>query len=217
MKSTRLRILLVLVTALCCASVQAQDMGQVTAAGLEAILAPPLRPAPSGNGRADVTIVEYFDYQCPVCRKMEPALRELLKTDPRIRLVYKDWPIFGAMSVYAAYCSFAAAELGRYEVARHALMTAREPFDSREDVERPLREAGLDVGAIKAFISRHQMELSATLTRNHREARALSLQGTPGILIGDRLVAGGLQLEQLRMLVAQARRARLVRVLRRTP
>jgi protein-disulfide isomerase len=210
-KIARIRSLVVLLALICCAPgpgwAQAPDRGQVTPAGMKAILAPPLRPAPEGDARADVTIVEYFDYQCPVCRRMDPELHELLKSDAHIRLVYKDWPIFGATSVYAAYGALAAQQLGHYAAAHRALMGAA--LGSREEVERTLRAAGLDVAAIKAFISAHRMELSATLTRNHGEARALGLQGTPGILIGDQLVVGGLPLEQLRHLVAQARKAQL--------
>lgn len=191
---------------------QAQDIHQVTPDGVDAILAAPLQPAPLSRGQADVTVVEYFDYQCPECRRMEPALRELLASDAHVRLVYKDWPIFGATSVYAAYCTLAAAQLGQYEAARQALMKSPGGFESRADVERRLREAGLDVTAITAYIRAHQMELSATLTRNHTEAGRLGLKGTPGLLIGDQLITGGLGLPQMRQLVAQARKAKLVHI-----
>jgi Thioredoxin len=79
---------------------------------LAAILADPLVTPPAGPARGDVTVVEYFDSDCPVCRHIEPELRQLLASDPKVRLVHKDWPVFGDASVYAAYCSFAAAREG---------------------------------------------------------------------------------------------------------
>jgi protein-disulfide isomerase len=184
-----------------------EAMGQVSRTGLAAILAPPLRPAPQGSSQADVTIVEYFDYQCPVCRRMEPDLARLVDSDLHVRIVHKDWPVFGAMSVYAAYCTLAAAQMGHYGTAHHALMSARVSLDSQEKIDAVLRAAGLDVAALQSYIAAHRMELSEVLTRNHGEARALGLAGTPGVIIGDRLVVGGLTLDQLRQLVAQARRS----------
>jgi protein-disulfide isomerase len=186
----------------------AQNLGQVSRAGIEAVLAPPLMPAPEGDPQADVTVVEYFDYQCPVCRQMEPELAKLLQRDPHVRVVYKDWPILGALSVYAAYCGLAAAHFGHYDAARRALWSAHGDFKSREQIEGLLRAAGLDVAQIKAFVAAQHMELGALLTRNHGEARALGLRGTPGVVVGEQRVAGGLQLEQLQLMVQQARSAR---------
>lgn len=187
----------------------AQD--EVSPAGIQAILAPPLTPAPQGDqqdaSKSRVTVVEYFDYQCPVCRTMEPELAKLLASDPHVRVVRKDWPVFGALSVYAAYCVLAAEHFGAYEAAHRALMTAHGRFESREQIEGVLRDAGLDVAAIQAYIASQHMQLSAVLTRNHAEAEALGLKGTPGVVIGDQLVSGGLQLPELQRLVRQARSA----------
>ena len=185
----------------------AQGITQLSPAALTEILAPPLPTPAAGAARFDVTVIEYFDYNCPVCRRVEPELRQLLASDPGVRLIRKDWPVFGAASVYAAYCSFAAARLGKYETAHAALIGSKQDLDTKEDVQQVLRQAGLDVAKIDADIALHQKEYSAVLTRNQQETSALGLRGTPGLIVGDRLVPGGLDFAQLSQLVRQTRKA----------
>ena len=199
-------ILLMTITAV--SSAAAQTIHQVTPAALASILAEPWATPASGSPNADVTLVEYFDYNCPVCRRIEPDLLKLLANDPRVRVIHKDWPVFGEASVYAAYCSFSAAREGQYAKAHAALIESKQDLDSREDVQKVLQQAGFDLKRIDADISLHQQEYSATLTRNLRETTALGLRGTPGLIIGNQLVPGGLDYAQLTRLVAQARNAR---------
>jgi len=199
-------ILLMTITAV--SSAAAQTIHQVTPAALASILAEPWATPASGSPNADVTLVEYFDYNCPVCRRIEPDLLKLLANDPRVRVIHKDWPVFGEASVYAAYCSFSAAREGQYAKAHAALIESKQDLDSREDVRTVLQQAGFDLKRIDADISLHQKEYSATLTRNLRETTALGLRGTPGLIIGNQLVPGGLDYAQLTRLVAQARNAR---------
>lgn len=190
----------------------AQDVVPISPAGLQAILAPPLTPAPQGplagredDSKAQVTVVEYFDYQCPVCRTFEPTLEQLLASDPHVKVVRKDWPIFGALSVYAAYCALAAEHFGQYPAAHRALMTAHGRFESREQIEGLLRQAGLDLDAIKGYVATQQLQLGAVLTRNQAEADALGLKGTPGLVVGDVRVNGAPPLPYLQRLVERAR------------
>jgi protein-disulfide isomerase len=199
-------ILLIVIAAM--TSAVAQTIHQITPAALASILAEPWATPASGSSNADVTLVEYFDYNCPVCRRIEPELLKLLANDPRVRVIHKDWPVFGEASVYAAYCSFAAAREGQYAKAHAALIDSKQDLDSREDVQKVIQQAGFDLKKIDADISLHQKEYSATLTRNLREAAALGLRGTPGLIIGNQLVPGGLDYAQLTLVVAQARNAR---------
>jgi protein-disulfide isomerase len=129
----------------------------------------------------------------------------LLAQDPKIRWVHKDWPVFGEASVYAAYCSFAAARLGQYQVAHDALIGSPHDLDSAEDVRAILRAAGLDVTAIDADVARHSKEYAELLARNAREAATLGLRGTPGLIVGDQLILGALELAQLQKLIADIR------------
>ena len=183
----------------------AQQTRAVPHATLEAILAAPLGTPPAGGGRADVTIVEYFDYNCPVCRELDPQLRKLLAADTKVRLVHKDWAIFGDGSVYAAYASFAAEREGRYRAAHEALMSSSESLDGRAAVLAVLKAAGFDPVKIGADVAHHEKEYADVLARNAREATALGLQGTPGVIVGDQLVLGGVTYRGLRRLVARMR------------
>ncbi len=202
---TRVYALILLAMIAAAGSAGAQTVRQITPAALASILAQPWATPASGSSKADVTSVEYFDYNCPVCRRIEPELRKLLANDPAVRVIHKDWPVFGEASVYAAYCSFAAAREGKYAQAHTALIESRQDLDTREDVRKVLQQAGFDLKRIDADISLHQKEYSAALTRNLREAGALGLRGTPGLIIGNQLVPGGLDYPQLARLVAQAR------------
>jgi protein-disulfide isomerase len=85
----------------------AQDVALITRDGVRQILANPGTEA-VGAHKPDVVIVEYFDYNCPYCKKLVPALKQLLAQDPKVGLVYKDWPILGPVSEYAAASALAA-------------------------------------------------------------------------------------------------------------
>jgi protein-disulfide isomerase len=186
----------------------AQGTRRVPPATLQTILAAQLPIPQAGADQWDITLVEYFDYDCPVCRHLEPELRKLLASDPKVRVVHKDWPVFGEASVYAAYCSFAAAREGKYQAAHDALIRSRKDLDSRQDVQTALRTAGFDVRKLDADIQSHAKEYSGVLARNRRETAALGLQGTPGLIVGDQLVLGSIDYPGLERLVAQARTSR---------
>jgi protein-disulfide isomerase len=204
-RSRFIGVIVSLLLAVMASSAAAQGIRRVTPAALAAILAEPLGTPPTGSSQSDVTVVEYFDYNCPVCRRIEPELRKLLVSDPKVRLIRKDWPVFGSASVYAAYCSFAAARDGKYAIVHDALIGSKRDLDSKEDVQQVLREAGFDLKKIDADIALHEREYSAALTRNQRETGALGLRGTPGLIIGNQLVPGGLDYPQLERLVSEAR------------
>ena len=183
----------------------AQSISRVPPTTLQTLLAAPSPTLPAGAANADVTLVEYFDYDCPVCRHVEPALRKLLATDHGVRLIRKDWPVFGEASEYAAYCSFAAAREGKYQAAHEALIASRDDLDSKEEVRAALRAAGFDVKLLDADIKRHAREYAAELARTAGETAALGLRGTPGLIVGNQLVPGGIDYPALNRLVAQAR------------
>ena len=102
-------------------SALSQEVQQISVAGERAILAKPGIEM-TGARHPDVTIVEYFDYNCPYCKGLAPTFRRLLAGDKKIALIYKDWPILGEVSVYAARCALAARYQGKYLVAHNALL-----------------------------------------------------------------------------------------------
>jgi protein-disulfide isomerase len=203
-----IRLALVFSTlALAAGSAQAQSTRVVPVPLLTSILANPLPAATAGDVRGDVTIVEYFDYDCPVCRHLEPELRKLLASDAKVRLIRKDWPVFGEASEYAAFCSYAAAREGRYAAAHDALILSHQDLDSKTDVQSVLRAAGFNMQQLDADIQSHAEEYSDRLKRSRGETAALGLQGTPGLIIGDEMVLGGVDSAGLVKLVRSARRA----------
>jgi protein-disulfide isomerase len=198
-------IVLSSVVALVALSTAAQAVDTVPVATVKAIAAEPLGTPVVGSAQGDVTVVEYFDYNCPVCRHLEPQLHKLVLGDPKVRLIRKDWPVFGDASTYAAYCVFAAARTGKYAAAHDALIGSAKDLDSKEDVQQVLRDAGFDLRQIDADIALHQSEYAATLARNKREAAELGLRGTPGLIVGSQLAPGGMDAAQLKSLVQRAR------------
>jgi protein-disulfide isomerase len=180
------------------------DVGAVPKSAEIAILRNPGTPV-VGAGDADVTLVEYFDYNCPYCKKLAPALQALLKADARVALVYKDWPILGDVSAYAARSALAAGLQGKYLLAHDTLMgAARLASDSQVDFL--LRHAGLNMVQLKADAISHGAMINDLLQRNDTEARALGIRGTPGLLVGRHIINGVYDIAGLQQAVAIARR-----------
>ncbi len=157
-----------------------------------------------GASSPEVVVVEYFDFNCPFCRKLAPSFLALLKADPKVAVVYKDWPIFGGVSVYAAQCALAAQWQGQYGRAHEALISAPRLSENGQ-VDEALRRAGIDVSRIHQDLHQHGAEIESLLTRNSNEARALGIRGTPGILVGRQTVSNVADLPDLQAAVSTAR------------
>lgn len=181
----------------------AQNLALITAEGEAAILADPGTDA-AGAQDADLTLVEYFDYNCPYCKKIAPELERLLAQDGKIRLVYKEWPILGEVSVYAAKAALAARWQGKYLAAHDALMKGPK-LTSQSAVDAALQRAGVDLPRLRLDLKHHASAIDSLLARNEAEAHALSIRGTPGILIGRLLLPGVTDLNGLKAIAAQAR------------
>ncbi|AJY44826.1 DsbA family protein [Martelella endophytica] len=158
-----------------------------------------------GNPNGDVTIVEFFDFQCGYCRSGYRALREAVAEDGQVRLVLKDWTVFGSSSVYAAEAALAARRLGVYENALSALMSTRGRLTPR-GIDRVLaRKGGLNMDAIHAEMATGKASATALLARNDAEARSLRLEGTPSFVIGRQLIAGDIGKRGFAAAIANAR------------
>jgi protein-disulfide isomerase len=195
-----------LALAVSAAGAVAEDVGAVPKSAEIAILRNPGTPV-VGAADADVSLVEYFDYNCPYCKKLAPALQALLKADARVALVYKDWPILGDVSAYAARSALAAGFQGKYLLAHDTLMgAARLASDSQ--VDSLLRHAGLNMVQLKADAISHAVVINDLLQRNDTEARALGIRGTPGLLVGRHIINGVYDVAGLQQAVAIVRRER---------
>ena len=155
-----------------------------------------------GNPQGRVTIVEFFDYQCGYCKREAVELKTLLQTDSDIRLVYKDLPILGPASVFAARAALAAQKQGKHEALHAALMAASEKLTDQE-VLRIAAQVGLDAAKLEKDMA--DPSVSQALDRNFRLQRALNIQGTPALIVGTELIPGAASLETLKALVARAR------------
>jgi protein-disulfide isomerase len=203
-KSTYLLLSLAVMTVECLPTIApAQGIQLITVAGQKEMLTDPGTDA-VGAPNADVTIVEFLDYNCPYCKKLAPALHSLLAEDHKIAIVYKDWPILGDVSVYAARSALAARWQGKYLSAHDALMNASR-LTQDDQVDATLKRAGIDVNALKKDRTSHAKDIDALLARNDAEAHALHLRGTPGIVIGRELLPGIVDLNGLKQLVANSR------------
>jgi protein-disulfide isomerase len=181
----------------------AQEIQRITAAGQAEMLADPGTDV-VGATDADVTIVEFLDFNCPYCKRFAPTLQSLLAEDHRIAVVYKDWPILGDVSVYAARSALAARWQGKYLAAHDALLNGSR-LTQNNQVDLALKRAGIDLGALKMAQTGHAKDIDALLARNDAEAHALHLRGTPGIVIGRELLPGIVDLTGLKQLVADSR------------
>jgi protein-disulfide isomerase len=161
-------------------------------------------PETVGTPHADVTIVEYFDYNCPFCRELAPELRSLMASDHKVAIVYKDWPIFGGVSVYAAKAALAAALQGKYAIAHDTLINGPR-LTQADQVDAELKGAGIDMAQLAKDRTAHAAEIDALLKRSDAEAHSLGIRGTPGVLVGRQVLPGTVNLAGLKLLVANAR------------
>jgi protein-disulfide isomerase len=170
----------------------------------DAILNDPAAPV-AGNPKGDLTIVAFFDYNCPFCKKAEPNLDRVVKTDGKIRLVYKDWPILSEASIRGAQLVLAAKYQGKYDVAHQALMNIPGTKISADQMREAIKASGIDMDRMDADLAAHADEITALLRRNLAQADSLGLQGTPAYLVGQYKVTSALNYDGFQRAVADAR------------
>ncbi len=150
------------------------------------------RTSPSQEVRQPtLTLVVFTDYQCPACKLADPAMEAAIADDGHVRVVYKDWPIFGALSEHAARIAIAANRQGIYPAVHRRLMDERRRLD-----EPVLREAielsGGNWAQIQRDLQLHTAEIEQQLNLNRLNAFALGIAGTPAYLAGPILVSGAI-------------------------
>src|SRR5919204_410749 len=111
-----------------------------------------------GNRDGDITIVEWSDYQCPYCRRVEPELRQIVQDDGKVRLVLKDWPILGPVSVTAARMALAAKFQDKYHKAHDAMMGVSSRL-TESRIDELLAGAGLDMDRLKRDLAAHGQDI----------------------------------------------------------
>jgi protein-disulfide isomerase len=169
------------------------------------VLRDPDIPA-AGNADGDITIVEYFDYQCPYCRKIAPDLRQVVQGDGKVRLVLKDWPILGPISVVASRMALASKYQDKYVQAHEALIGLNSKL-TEPRLREALAGAGIDVDRITRDLAANAKTIDAILARNDDQAKAFGFKGTPSFIVGKFRVPGALTMAEFDQAIADARKA----------
>ncbi len=155
-----------------------------------------------GNPQGRVTVVEFFDARCGYCKSLHPTMEELLRRNRDIRLVLKDLPILGPNSVLASRALLAAQRQGRHAQLYDALMRLREEA-AEPVIRREAERAGLEWQRLRREMD--EPAISRRIDANIALARALDIQGTPALVIGDTIIPGAVELAQLEAAVAAIR------------
>jgi protein-disulfide isomerase len=169
------------------------------------VLRDPDIPA-AGNVEGDITIVEYFDYQCPYCRKIEPELRQVIQDDGKVRLVLKDWPVLGPVSVIAARMALASKFQDKYIQAHEALIGVNSKLTGPR-MRELLAGAGIDVDRLDRDLVTNTKAIDAIIARNNDQATAFGFKGTPSFIVGKFRVPGILTMAEFDQVIADARKA----------
>jgi protein-disulfide isomerase len=162
----------------------------------------------TGNAAGDISIVEWFDYQCPYCRKLEPELRQVVQDDGKVRLVLKDWPILGPVSVVAARMALACKFQDKYSQAHDALIGVNSKL-TEPRINELLAGAGIDVDRVKRDLASNAKTVDAILARNNDQATAFGFRGTPSFIVGKFRVPGALTIAEFEQVIADARKAKM--------
>lgn len=157
-----------------------------------------------GNPEGDVAVVEFFDYNCPYCKRAATEVKGLIEADSDIRVVYREWPILGEGSVVAARAALAAREQGKYEEFHWALMEHQARKDEAA-VMQIAERVGLDVEKLRADMESDAVDRH--IAQSMALAQSLGFTGTPAFVIGGQPAFGLLSQDQMAAMVAEAREA----------
>lgn len=155
-----------------------------------------------GNPDGDITVVEFFDYNCGYCRRVFPNVKALMDEDTNIRVVMREWPILGEESVFAARASLASRKQGKYEEFHNALMGSNGRA-SQAVVLSIADDLGMDIDQLRADMD--SPEVDAHIETSRQLTQALGLNGTPAFVFEDQLVPGAIELNQMQQIVDELR------------
>jgi protein-disulfide isomerase len=161
----------------------------------------------AGNLDGDINIVEWFDYNCPYCRKIDPELRQVVQDDGKVRLVLKDWPILGEVSKIAARMALAAKYQEKFIQAHDAMIGVSSRL-TEPRLGELLAAAGVDMDRLKRDLASNAKAIDAILARNNAQAEAFGFKGTPSFIVGKFRVPGILTMAEFEMVIADARKAK---------
>jgi protein-disulfide isomerase len=153
-----------------------------------------------GNG--DVTVVEFFDYNCGYCRKTLPDLVKLIEREPNIKVQFMEYPILAPESKDASKVAIAAAKQGKYFEFHKAMFTAGRA--TKESALKVAEQLGLDMSRLQADMASPETE--ALISKIAEAGKQMFIDGTPSFIVGDKVNPGWTQFDQLKELVGDARK-----------
>lgn len=155
-----------------------------------------------GNEKGDVTIVEFFDYNCGYCKKVLPELQALVKEDPNVKIVFKELPILGPSSELAAKWALAAHRQNKY-FEFHSLLMKNQGQINADVLTRIATEAGLNVD--KARQDAEGTDVLISLEQNRSLASQMNINGTPAFVLGEEIIPGALPVSEMKVKIQALR------------
>jgi protein-disulfide isomerase len=162
-----------------------------------------------GNPEGDIAIVEWFDYNGPYCRKLQPELQQVVQDDKKVRWVLKEWPILGPVSIVASRMAIASRYQDKYIQAHDALIGVNSKL-TEPRIDELLAGAGVDLDRARRDLAANKAAIDSLLARNNNQARGLSFRGTPAFIVGKFRVPGVLTMAQFEQVISDARKAKAV-------
>ncbi|MEK9797915.1 MAG: DsbA family protein [Alphaproteobacteria bacterium] len=155
-----------------------------------------------GNANGTITLYEFSDYNCGYCKRVFEPIQQLVRDNPDVRLVIKEFPILSQSSLVAAKAAIAAEMQGKFGDYHIAMMTYRGQITDAV-VMRMAAQAGVDIEQLKSDME--SPKTMAIIQRTREAAAALEINGTPGLVVGDTIVPGAIGLDELVKLIADER------------
>lgn len=156
----------------------------------------------AGNPNGDVTLIEFFDYNCGFCRRALDDILTLIDTDSNLKVIFKEFPILSEGSAFAARAAMASIKQGKYMEFHTALMQLRGSAEKNSVLELA-EEIGLDVEKLQQEMKSDY--ISEEITKAQQTATAIGVNGTPAFVLGDRVIGGAVGIEELRRHIAEIR------------
>lgn len=158
-----------------------------------------------GNEKGDVVVVEFFDYNCGYCKKANPTIRKLIEEDKNVKVIYKEFPILAESSRLASRYALAANKQNKYAAFHNALMESKAQINDDKLMEIA-GQVGLDKDKLKKDME--DPDVNAQITADQDLGRDVGARGTPTFIVGDKVVPGAMELEEMKSIIAEMRKGK---------
>jgi protein-disulfide isomerase len=153
----------------------------------------------------DVTIVEFYDYNCGYCKRANSSVKELLQDDKKVSIIYRDLPILGQASEELAIVSLAAdfTDPSKFMAFHNKLMNSE--ASTQEDAIAVAKSVGINEAKLRKVLSDKKDKIMQIINENRKLASEIGIQGTPAFVIGDELIPGAIDANTLKQKIKAAR------------